>query len=145
MITDYNVLDANGEALGEINEAVKIDNRLCAVVEVGGVLGIGAKNVAIPLSSMTATEWGMTAPNDSKSQVEVLEDFDGDQYPELEDGMMITVGEQSGVRRDLKGLSIDPAAHSHPEAARGEAAASTQRLGERRPLELLFSRVVRPW
>ncbi|MEF2554283.1 PRC-barrel domain-containing protein [Aurantimonas sp. A2-1-M11] len=94
VITDYDVMDATGEALGEIDEVVKIGNRLFAVVEVGGVLGIGEKQVAIPLSSLVATESGMTAPNVSKSQVEALEDFDDDQYAELEDGMIITVGEQ---------------------------------------------------
>ena len=93
-VTDYDIIGANGEVLGDIQEVVKVDNRLFAVIGSGGFLGLGEKEVAIPLSSLIATERGMIAPNVTESQIDALSEFDDDQYPELEDETRITVGQQ---------------------------------------------------
>ncbi|MEF2551867.1 PRC-barrel domain-containing protein [Aurantimonas sp. A2-1-M11] len=92
-ITDYSIVGANGEVLGDIESVVEVNNRLFAVIGSGGFLGLGEKQVAIPLSSLVATEQGMMAPSVSESQVDALEEFDADDYPELEENMSITVGE----------------------------------------------------
>ena len=93
-VTDYDIIGANGEVLGDIQEIVKVDNRLFAVIGSGGFLGLGEKEVAIPLSSLMATDRGMIAPNVTESQIDALSEFDDDQYPELEDETRITVGQQ---------------------------------------------------
>ena len=93
-VTDYDIIGANDEVLGDIQEIVKVDNRLFAVIGSGGFLGLGEKEVAIPLSSLMATDRGMIAPNVTESQIDALSEFDDDQYPELEDETRITVGQQ---------------------------------------------------
>jgi len=93
-VTDYDIIGANGEVLGDIQEIVKVDNRLFAVIGSGGFLGLGEKEVAIPLSSLMATDRGMIAPNVTESQIDALSEFDDDQYPELDGETRITVGQQ---------------------------------------------------
>jgi len=52
-LLDMNVVDANGRSLGEVDRIVQgADGRPQAVVGIGGFLGIGERNVALPLENM---------------------------------------------------------------------------------------------
>ncbi|MFY0733715.1 PRC-barrel domain-containing protein [Aurantimonas sp. NFXS3] len=93
-LTDYDVISADGDTLGDIEQIVEGNGRLYAVIGSGGFLGLGEKQVAIPLSSLVATDRGMIAPGVSEGQIDALDEFDPEQYPSLENEMRITVGQQ---------------------------------------------------
>ena len=92
-ITDYNIVGQNGNVLGDIQNVVKVEHKLYAVIGSGGFLGLGEKEVAIPLSSLVLTNNGFVAPNISESQIGALQEFNEDQYPELDGDQTITIGQ----------------------------------------------------
>ena len=91
-LDDYSVIGANANDLGSIEKFVNVDGRIYAVVASGGFFGLGANETAIPLSSLVLTNDQLVAPNITESQVDSLQDFDGDAYPELPQDHVITIG-----------------------------------------------------
>lgn len=63
-VTGKELYDQSGKQLGEIEKVVrnKKTNEADAVVHVGGVLGMGGKDVAIPFSEITMQNGKLTAP-----------------------------------------------------------------------------------
>ena len=92
-ITDYDIVGANGETLGDIQNVVNNNDKLYAVIGSGGFLGLGEKTVAIPLSSIVLKDDHFVSPNISDTQVNSLKEFKVDQYPKLNENQTVTVGQ----------------------------------------------------
>lgn len=80
------VRDANGESVGEIDEVVrgKTDGVLYFVTDVGGFLGLGEREVAIPASQFTRADDHLILNNATKAELESREQFSEDRYIEVE-------------------------------------------------------------
>lgn len=91
-ITDYDIVGTNGNMLGDIQNVANIDGKLFAVIGSGGFLGMGEKEVAIPLTSLVAQNGNFVAQGISEDQIEGLQEFNTDQYPLLDSDRTITLG-----------------------------------------------------
>lgn len=92
-IKDYDIVGANGNELGDIEEVVNVDNRLYAVVTSGGFLGLGENRAAVPLSALHVTDQEtLEAPNVTERQIEGMENFQSDRYQALPDDHPVTLG-----------------------------------------------------
>jgi sporulation protein YlmC with PRC-barrel domain len=94
------VINEKGETIGDVDEIVrdKQTNELYAVVSVGGFLGIGEHDVAIPLRDMTKVGSKLAAPpGTTKEQLEQMPEYQKGRYVELPDDQVVTVG--SGTKR----------------------------------------------
>ncbi len=76
------VYDAAGKKLGSIDEVVPQSGQTReAVVEVGGILGIGAKKVLIPASDIARADDGRLVVAMSEDQVEKLPEYEQSPRP----------------------------------------------------------------
>ena len=92
-IKDYDIVGANGNDLGDIEDVVSVDNRLYAVVTSGGFLGLGEERAAVPLSALYVTEEEtLLGPNVTEQQIDGLANFDSTRYPNLPDEHPVTLG-----------------------------------------------------
>lgn len=91
-IADYNIMGANGDVLGDIQNVANINGDLYAVIGAGGFLGMGEKEVAIPLTSLMVQDGGFVAPSISENQIEGMQEFNAGQYPMLDGNRSITLG-----------------------------------------------------
>ncbi|WP_028794304.1 PRC-barrel domain-containing protein [Thalassobaculum salexigens] len=80
------VRDAKGDSIGEIDEVVrgKSDNVLYFVTDVGGFLGLGEREVAIPASEFTRADDHFILNSATKAELETREQFSEDRYVEVE-------------------------------------------------------------
>lgn len=92
-IKDYDIVGANGNDLGDIDEVVNINNRLYAVVTSGGFLGLGENRAAVPLSALRVTDQEtLEAPNVTERQIDGMANFQSDRYQSLPDEHPVTLG-----------------------------------------------------
>ncbi|MFN7024966.1 MAG: PRC-barrel domain-containing protein [Pseudorhizobium sp.] len=92
-IKDYDIVGANGNDLGDIEDVVTVNNRLYAVVTSGGFLGLGEERAAVPLSSLYVTdEETLLGPNVTQERIDGLANFDSTRYPNLPDDHPVTLG-----------------------------------------------------
>lgn len=80
------VRDANGDSIGEVDEVVrgKSDNALYFVVDVGGFLGLGEREVAIPADRFTRTKNHFVLASATKAELEAHEEYMEDRYVEVD-------------------------------------------------------------
>lgn len=80
------VRDANGDSIGEVDEVVrgKSDNALYFVVDVGGFLGLGEREVAIPADRFTRTKTHFVLASATKAELEAHEEYMEDRYVEVD-------------------------------------------------------------
>ena len=71
-----NVLAADGEDVGEIDNVATMGDRLMLVVGVGGFLGLGEQNVAIPLDRFTMEGDNLVITGLNSDQIENLPEYD---------------------------------------------------------------------
>ncbi|GGD15543.1 PRC-barrel domain-containing protein [Aureimonas glaciei] len=88
----YDIVGANNETLGDVQDVVNVDDRLFVVIASGGFLGLGEDQTAIALSSLTVRGDNFVAPNVTEEQIEELADFDAEAYRSLPDEHSVTVG-----------------------------------------------------
>ena len=71
------VYDASGERVGELDDILMgaDGTSMAASLDVGGFLGMGEKDVAIPVTDLTAAEDGFTV-NMTKEELEALPEFE---------------------------------------------------------------------
>ncbi|MFN7093605.1 MAG: PRC-barrel domain-containing protein, partial [Allorhizobium sp.] len=92
-IKNYDIVGANGNNLGDIEEVVSVNDRLYAVVTSGGFLGLGKNRAAVPLSSLYVTdEQTLLGPNVTEQQIDGMANFDSTDYPNLPNDHTITLG-----------------------------------------------------
>jgi sporulation protein YlmC with PRC-barrel domain len=76
-LTDFNVVDANGEDLGEVEDVILDLNSgqvRYGLVDFGGFLGVAENTVAVPWQRMTILAGEDGEPNDTSFQLNVTED-----------------------------------------------------------------------
>ncbi|HEV7436588.1 MAG TPA: PRC-barrel domain-containing protein [Pseudorhizobium sp.] len=94
-IKDYDIVGANGNNLGDIEDVVNVNNRLYAVVTSGGFLGLGENRAAVPLSALYVTDQEtLLAPDVSERQIDGMANFESDRYEALPDDHPVTLGAQ---------------------------------------------------
>lgn len=72
-----NVLSSKGEDVGEIDYVIKRDGKVAGVVGVGGFLGIGEHDVAVPLSQFGLTPEGeLQLDSKTEAQLRNMPDLD---------------------------------------------------------------------
>ncbi|MBR0556567.1 PRC-barrel domain-containing protein [Ciceribacter sp. L1K23] len=92
-IKDYDIVGANGNELGDIEDVVYVDNRLYAVVTSGGFLGLGEDRAAVALSALNVTdEETLEAPNVTERQIDGMANFDSSRYSALPDDHPVILG-----------------------------------------------------
>lgn len=80
------VRDSRGESVGEVDEVVrgKSDNQLYFVTDVGGFLGLGEREVAIPADQFTRTEDHFVLASATKAELEAHEEYNEDRFIEVD-------------------------------------------------------------
>lgn len=76
-LTDFNVVDANGEDLGEVEDVIfdlKNGKVAYGLVDFGGFLGVAENTVAVPWQRMEILAGEDGEPNDTRFQLDVTED-----------------------------------------------------------------------
>jgi putative membrane protein len=75
------VVNENGEEVGEIQDLVAKDDAYYAVLSVGGFLGIGEKDVAVPLDELKLGEdESYLMSTETEEQLEELPEYEATQY-----------------------------------------------------------------
>ena len=90
-LVGMDVLSASGNDVGEIDRLIRgTGGRLLAVVGVGGFLGLGEHDVAVPLDRFSMAEDGLMLDGLSEAQLEAMPEWDerGEVMP-----LGMTVGE----------------------------------------------------
>ncbi|WP_179380891.1 PRC-barrel domain-containing protein [Jannaschia marina] len=73
-----NVMAQTGDSVGEVESLVSEGEEVHAVVGVGGFLGLGEHDVAIPLTEFTDSEDGLVLPNMTQEELEAMAAFEGE-------------------------------------------------------------------
>ena len=83
-LVGLDVADMNGEEVGEIEHIIEMDGQYAAIVGIGGFLGFGEHDVAVPLSEMKLTDDSLRLSNwteeglEAQPEVESYEALDGE-------------------------------------------------------------------
>ncbi|KAA2313141.1 hypothetical protein DL237_15435 [Pseudooceanicola sediminis] len=88
----YSVKTTNGDDIGEIDSVVLINGNAMAVVGIGGFLGLGEHDVALPLSDLTFDGTDVWAEGYTKSELEAMAEFDDDNATEVNDDEPVMLG-----------------------------------------------------
>ena len=75
-LVGMNVLAADGEDVGEVDSLARMGDRLMAVVGVGGFLGLGETQVAVPLERFVMQEEDLVIDGLNSDQIENIPDYD---------------------------------------------------------------------
>lgn len=86
-----NVVEANGEVIGEIDYIVRDGEKLAAVIGIGGFLGLGEYTVAIPLDEfdMGVEEDNLVLSSWTEEELEAQPEFDETNVEGLPEDMAI--------------------------------------------------------
>ena len=76
-IVGRSVLGATGESLGEVETLVSLDGDVLAVLGVGGFLGFGEHEVAVPLADLNPGEGALILPGLDRAALEAMPEHDG--------------------------------------------------------------------
>jgi len=88
-----NVMSADGEDIGAIDYVVDHQGEHAGVVGVGGFLGMGEHNVAIPMSAFNITHDGeIELKNVTVSEIEAMPAIDADMIVPLDDAKVVDMG-----------------------------------------------------
>lgn len=87
-----NVASSAGEDIGEIDDVVRINGELMAVVGVGGFLGLGEHSVALPLTELDWQGETVTAFGYTEEQLKSMKEYDAELATKLESDEQITLG-----------------------------------------------------
>ena len=77
-LVGMDVLAQSGEDVGEVDSLAIMGEQLIAIVGIGGFLGLGEHDVAVPLERFTMTESGLMLGM-SAEQLEAMEEYDSTQ------------------------------------------------------------------
>jgi sporulation protein YlmC with PRC-barrel domain len=103
-IVGKNVLNQSDDKIGEVQEIVRDQQRqdLHAVVSVGGFLGMGEKEVTIPLKDLQVRDDEIRAPQfaTTEDQLRALPEYDESLYQELDDDQRIDYAEFAAFESD---------------------------------------------
>ncbi|MFZ0789418.1 MAG: PRC-barrel domain-containing protein, partial [Chromatiaceae bacterium] len=130
-IRGQEVLNQAGEKLGKVDKVVRdqATNHLYAVVGVGGFLGIGEKDVTMPLREMTLLDGNLVTQSSSTTEeLKQWPAYEASQYSELSANQVIDAGEFSA----FEGTPIE---EGSPGQQRAAPPGSAEGQGEAQPHE----------
>ena len=97
-LEDMDLVTANGAELGEIEGVFESngDKKQVVVIQRGGFLGFGGKQVAIPLESLAVQNDKLVVKNMDEAQIDAMPAFQNENgsFRELDEGQNITVAQQ---------------------------------------------------
>lgn len=88
----YTVKSSNGDDIGDIDNVVLINGNTMAVVGIGGFLGLGEHEVALPLSELTFDGTEVWAEGYTKAELESMAEFDAENATEINDDEPVMLG-----------------------------------------------------
>jgi hypothetical protein len=83
------VYTEGGEDVGEINFIGRRGDTLVAIVGVGGFLGLGERDVAVPVEKMVVREDRIVVPQVTQDQLESLPEYNVNEVQTLEPGLRL--------------------------------------------------------
>ncbi|MGR3456252.1 PRC-barrel domain-containing protein [Pseudooceanicola sp.] len=86
------VASSAGEDIGEIDDVVRINGEVMAVVGVGGFLGLGEHSVALPLTELDWQGETVTAFGYTEEQLKTMDEFDAELATRVEAEEEVTLG-----------------------------------------------------
>lgn len=86
------VASATGEDIGEIDDVVTINGETMAVVGVGGFLGLGEHDVALPVTELSFEGNSVTALGYTRDQLESMAEYNADIAISLDVEQVVTLG-----------------------------------------------------
>ena len=86
------VASSAGEDIGEIDNVVRINGEVMAVVGVGGFLGLGEHSVALPLTELDWQGETVTAFGYTEEQLKSMDEYDSELATQLEADEQISLG-----------------------------------------------------
>lgn len=101
-IEGRDIVNADNDSIGEIQQVVrsKADQQPHAVIAVGGFLGIGEKQVTIPLDHLQLKGDKLVAPLAATSdELKTRVEYDKSGFTELMDDQMVRIGWTDSMRR----------------------------------------------
>lgn len=119
-VTGKELYDQSGKRLGEIDKVVrnKKSNEDDAVVHVGGVLGMGGKDVAIPFSEITMQDGKLTAPAFAgPEQIEQQHPYKASQYQAVSGDRSLS---------EFSAFEANPGAASEQQSLPGQSGSESQ-------------------
>jgi sporulation protein YlmC with PRC-barrel domain len=97
-LEDMDLVTANGAELGEIEGVFESNNdkKQFVVIQRGGFLGFGGKQVAIPLESLAVQNDKLVVKNMDEAQIDAMPAFQNENgsFRELDEGQNVTVAQQ---------------------------------------------------
>ena len=84
--------NAYGESIGEIDDIVQIRGETMAVVGVGGFLGFGERDIALPITELSLRDRHIAARGYTLDQLKSMEDFRAELAEPLETDTMVAFG-----------------------------------------------------
>lgn len=90
-LVGLNVIGANGEDVGEIDAIIKEGSEFAAVVGVGGFLGLGEHDVAVPLSEFAISPEQVLLSSWDERKLKAQPEMEASQYTELDDTMIVDI------------------------------------------------------
>ena len=94
-LVGFEVAAENGEVIGEVDNVVLVDGSEMAVVGIGGFLGLGEHDVALPLTDLTADaadDTKLKASGYTKAQLEAMAEFDPEAADEVSSDAPVMLG-----------------------------------------------------
>lgn len=94
-LVGYEVAAEDGEIIGEVDNVVMVNGSEMAVVGIGGFLGLGEHDVALPLTDLAtdaSDETKLKAAGYTKAQLEAMAEFDPEAAEEISDDEPVMLG-----------------------------------------------------
>ncbi|NDV87982.1 hypothetical protein GTW51_14855 [Aurantimonas aggregata] len=91
-IIGRNVVNGADEDLGEVERLVFVDQRIYAVLSEGGFLGLGEREVALPLDAMSMRGDELLLRGMTDEDIEALPEFDASSAPEYAADEQVEIG-----------------------------------------------------
>ncbi|MCK0168849.1 PRC-barrel domain-containing protein [Jannaschia sp. S6380] len=80
-LVGQNVLSAVGDNVGEVEALVSADGAVLAVLGVGGFLGFGEHDVAVPLTELSPAEGALLLEGLDRETLEAMPEYGGEGEP----------------------------------------------------------------
>ena len=86
------VASSAGETIGEIDDVVSINGETMAVIGVGGFLGIGEHDVALPVTELMVDGNTILAMGYTREQLESMAEYNAEVATKLDSEQMVSLG-----------------------------------------------------
>lgn len=94
-LVGFDVTAGDGEVIGEVDDVVLIDGKEMAVVGIGGFLGLGEHDVALPLSDLqtvSGDEQMLETEGYTRAELESMAEYDPEAAQEMGDDEPVMLG-----------------------------------------------------